>query len=295
MPMNDYKDVPILVTGAGGALGRLVLAELVARGARDLRAGSRRPEAAGIAGTRPVRVDFDDVASLDAAFAGVERLLIISTDALDGAGTRQRQHLAAVAAAARAGVRHVVYTSMPAPAADHPIFFAPDHLVTEEAIQSSGMGHTILRNNWYFENLALGLPAALAHEAHLTAAGEGRLAHGARADFAAAAAGALLGETQSATYDLSGPEAQTVAEQFAAINAALGTEIAVVPMEDGVLEATLTGAGVPAPLAALLVGADRAIREGRMATVSDHVERLSGRKPQSLAQWLGENAHRLRG
>lgn len=293
--MTDYRRSPMLVTGAGGALGRLVLAELTARGATNLRAGSRRPEALKIAGTTSVHVDFDDPASLDAAFAGVERLLMISTDALDGAGTRQRQHLAAIAAAARAGVAHVVYTSMPAPALDHPIFFAPDHLATEEAIKTSGMGYTILRNNWYFENLALSLPAALAHNAHLTSAGDGRIAHGARADFAAAAAGALLGETDSATYDLSGPEAQTVAAQFAAINAALGTAIAVVPMEDAALDATLTGAGVPAPLAALLVGADRAAREGRMDRVTGHVERLSGRAPQTLTAWLAENAGRLRG
>lgn len=292
--MTDHRMSPILVTGAGGALGRLVLAELTARGATDLRAGSRRPEALDIADATAVRVDFDDAASLEAAFAGVERLLIISTDAIDGAGTRKRQHLAAVAAAARAGVGHVVYTSMPAPAPDNPIFFAPDHLATEEAIKASGMGYTILRNNWYFENLALSLPAALAHSAHLTSAAEGRVAHGARADYAAAAAGALLSETGSATYDLSGPQAQTVADQFAAINAALGTAIAVVPMEDAALEATLTGAGLPAPLAALLVGADRAAREGRMDTVTDHVARLSGRAPQTLADWLAANAQSLK-
>ena len=292
--MSDHRTSPILVTGAGGALGRLVMAELVARGATDLRAGSRNPERLDIAGAVPLRIDFDDPASLEAGFAGVERLLIISTDALDGAGTRQRQHLAAVAAAKRAGVGHVVYTSMPAPALDNPIFFAPDHLATEEAIKASGLGYTILRNNWYFENLALSLPAALAHSAHLTSAAEGRIAHGARADFAAAAAGALLIETDSATYDLSGPEAQTVAEQFVAINAALGTAIAVVPMEDAALEATLTGAGVPAPLAALLVGADRAARERRMDKVTDHVARLSGRAPQRLADWLVDHAASLK-
>lgn len=293
--MTDHRHSPILVTGAGGALGRLVMAELIARGATELRAGSRRPEALEITGATPLRVDFDDAASLEAAFAGIERLLIISTDAIDAAGTRARQHRAAVEAARRAGVGHVVYTSMPAPTADHPIFFAADHLATEEAIKASGMGYTILRNNWYFENLALSVPGALAHGAQLTAAGAGRIAHGARADFAAAAAGALLGETQSATYDLSGPEAQSVEDQIAAINAALGSAIAVVPMADAALEATLRDAGVPGPLAALLVGADRAAREGRMDKVTDHVERLSGRKPQSLAQWLGENAQRLRG
>jgi NAD(P)H dehydrogenase (quinone) len=293
--MTDHRNSPILVTGAGGALGRLVLAELTARGATDLRAGSRNPEALKLAGATPVHVDFDEPASLEAGFAGVERLLIISTDAIDASGTRQRQHLAAVAAAARAGVAHVVYTSMPAPMANHPIFFAPDHLATEEAIKASGMSYTILRNNWYFENLALSIPSALAHGAQLTAAGEGRIAHGARADYAAAAAGALLTESDSDTYELSGPEAQSAPEQVTAINAALGSAIAVVPMEDAALEATLTGAGVPAPLAALLVGADRAAREGRMELVTDHIARLSGRAPKSLSAWLVENAALLRG
>lgn len=292
--MSDHRTSPILVTGAGGALGRLVMTELVARGATDLRAGSRTPDRLDIAGATRLRIDFDDPASLEAGFAGVERLLLISTDALDGAGTRQRQHLAAVAAAARAGVGHVVYTSMPAPEAGHPIFFAPDHAETEAAIRASGMGYTILRNNWYFENLALSLPAALAHGVHLSAAGEGRLAHGARADFAAAAAGALLSETQSAVYDLSGPQAQSLAEQIADVNAALGTTIAVVGMEDAALEATLIGAGVPAALAALLVGADRAIREGRMDKVTDHIARLSGRAPQRLSDWLVDHAASLK-
>jgi NAD(P)H dehydrogenase (quinone) len=287
--MSSFTNAPLLVTGASGQFGRLVVAELLARGATDVRAGSRDPSRLAATGARPVRVDFDDAASLDDALAGVERVLIVSTDSLDANGTRQRQHRAAVDAAVRAGVGHIAYTSMPAPAADHPIFFAPDHLATEQAIRDSGIPHTILRNNWYFENLMLGMPAAIAQGALYTSAGPGGLAQVARADLAAAAAGALLTETASATYALSGPEAITMEAQVATFNAVLGTNIKVVHLDDAALSGGLAAAGVPAGLAALIVGADRAIREGRMGQVTDAVARLSGRQPQPLADWLAAN------
>jgi NAD(P)H dehydrogenase (quinone) len=292
--MTDFSDRPLLVTGASGQFGRLVTAELLARGASNVTAGSRDPAKAAAAGLKTARVEFDEPASLDAAFAGVERLLLVSTDALDGAGTRLRQHLAAVAAAKRAGVRHIVYTSMPTPTADHPVFFAPDHLGTETAIRESGIPFTILRNNWYFENSFLGIPSAIASGALYTAAGSGGLAHIARADLAAAAAGALLTETGSATYDLGGPEAMTVEAQVAVLNEVLETSIKVVHLDDDALRAGLTQAGLPEGLVALVVGADRAIREGRMGHVTDHVERLSGRAPQRFADWVRANAGAFR-
>lgn len=288
--MTPFRDRPILVTGASGQFGRLVTAELLARGATDVTAGSRDPARLAAAGPKTARVDFDDPGSLDAAFAGIERLLLVSTDALDAAGTRLRQHRAAVAAAKRAGVRHIVYTSMPAPTPDHPIFFAPDHLGTETAIADSGIPHTILRNNWYFENSFLGIPAAIGSGTLYTSAGSGGLAHVARADLAAAAAGALLTEAGSATYELGGPEALTVEAQVAVFNDALGTNIRVVHLDDAALRAGLTQAGLPEGLVALVVGADRAIREGRMGQVTDHVERLSGRTPQRFGDWVRANA-----
>jgi NAD(P)H dehydrogenase (quinone) len=287
--MPAFANSPLFVTGASGQFGRCVVAELLARGATDVRAGSRDPARLPQSGARPVRVDFDDAASLDAALAGVERLLIVSTDTLDGAGTRLRQHRAAVEAAVRAGVAHIAYTSMPAPAPDHPVFFAPDHLGTEQAIRDSGIAHTILRNNWYFENLSLGMPAAIASGTLFTSAGQGGLAQVARADLAAAAAGALLSETGSAIHDLSGPETITMEAQVATFNAVLGTNIRVVHLDDDALAAGLAVAGVPEGLVALIVGADRAIREGRMDRVTDAVERLSGRKPQPLVDWLAGN------
>lgn len=287
--MSAFTNSPILVTGATGHLGRAVIAELLAKGATKVTAGTRDPAKFDVKGVKAARVDFDDAASLDAAFAGIERLLIISTDSLDAPGQRLRQHLAAVAAAKRAGVKHIVYTSMPAPEAGAPIPFAPDHLGTEQAVKDSGIGYTILRHNWYFENTLMGMPQAIASGQMYTSAGQGGLAQASRADLARADAGALLTETASATYDLSGPEAVTMEEQAAIFNRVLGSKVQVVHLDDAALRGGLTAAGLPEGLIGLIVGADASIRTGRMNKVTDAVEKLSGRKPETLEAWLKAN------
>src|SRR5690606_232165 len=104
--------------------------------------------------------DFDDPASLEKAFAGADTVFIVSTDALDGEGTRLRQHKAAIAAAVKAGAKRLAYASLPK-ADTSRVLFAPDHHGSEQAIIATGLPYTIFRNNWYAENLFMTLPAAL--------------------------------------------------------------------------------------------------------------------------------------
>lgn len=116
--MNDTSQSRLLVTGASGHLGRKVVELLLDAGAANVVAASRDPgKLADLVarGAKTAKADFDDPATLDAAFAGVDQVLIISTDALGTPGQRQRQHKAAVDAAVKAGVRRIVYTSMPNP------------------------------------------------------------------------------------------------------------------------------------------------------------------------------------
>lgn len=287
--MSTFVNSPILVTGAAGHLGRAIIAELKARGATNITAGSRDPAKVADLGVKTARVDFDDPSSLDAAFSGIERLMLISTDVLGVPGKRLAQHHAAVDAARRAGVRHIVYTSMPAPEAGAPIPFAPDHLGTETAIKASGLDYTILRHNWYFENTLMGMPQAIASGMVYTSAGQGGLAQVARDDLAAADAGALLNESGKHTYDLSGPAALTRDEEIAVFNRVLGTRIKAVHLDDAALTGGLTAAGLPDFLIGLIVGTDASIRTGRMGKVTDAIERLSGRKPRSLEDWLHAN------
>lgn len=289
-----------LVTGASGHLGRAVINSLLddhAIRANRIIATTRNPESLAALSARGVQVraaDFDDPASLAAAFKGAERLLLISTDAMDRPGRRLEQHGRAVAAAEKAGVKHLLYTSMPGPETSA-VLFAPDHLGTEKVIAASSIpGWTILRNNWYFENLLHGVPHALASGTWYTAAGEGRIAHIARADLAkaaAAAAAALAGAaTGKRTLTLTGTQGYTTAEIAALVSAAVGKPLAVVQVPEEALVQGMTGAGLPEPVARLFASFDTNTRQGGLSIVTGDVKTLTGKDPVPFQAWLKENA-----
>jgi NAD(P)H dehydrogenase (quinone) len=287
----------LMVTGAGGHLGRRVVEILLASGQGKVIAGSRDPSkltALADQGAETRKVDFDDP-NLASAFAGVDRLLIVSTDAIDVPGRRLAQHKAAVDAAVKAGVGHVVYTSMPNPEPGSPIPFAPDHFGTEQALAASGLGWTVLRDSWYAENLLLSLPHVLATGQWFTSAGDGRVAHVTREDCARAAAAALAGDgtgaqgTDSAHHDVTGPEALTTTEIAAIASDVFGKPITVVQVTDEQLAEGMVASGVPAFLAPLLVSFDTNTRVGRADLIGDGVKTLTGEDPTSLRDYLIAN------
>ena len=282
--MTDAKPT-LLVTGAGGHLGRRVVELLLARGIGKVIAGSRDPsKLADLAakGAETRKVDFDDP-ELAKAFSGVDRLLLISTDALDRPGRRLAQHCAAVASAAKAGVKHVVYTSMPNPEPGSRVIFAADHYGTEQALKESGLSWTILRNAWYAENLAFTLPAALATGKWISSAGEGRIPHIARDDCAEAAAAALASpSTDNTRYDITGTEALTTTEIAALASAIFEKPIAVVQVSDEELATALSAAGFPALYVPMFVSFDANTRAGEFDLVSDDFKRLTGKAPRTL-------------
>jgi NAD(P)H dehydrogenase (quinone) len=285
----------IFVTGASGQLGRAIIDNLLGeRGvpASRIIAGSRSPEKLSELAAKGVTVrkaDFDDPAGLEQAFAGAGTVLVISTDALDGTDTRQRQHKAAIAAAAKAGAKRVAYTSMPDPETSM-VSFAPDHLLSEEVVKASGLLYLIFRNNWYQENLLMGLPQAVASGQWYSSAADGRTAHVARNDIAAAIAAALASPPAgSATYDLTGAEALTNAEIAALASGILGKAVQLVSVTDEQLAGGMKAAGVPEPFIPTLVSFDTATRAGNLAAITSDVETLSGKKPRSLKAYLEAN------
>lgn len=282
----------LLVTGATGKLGRLVLDELLASGKvapTDIIATSRDTDKlAGYAakGVQTRAADFDDAASLDAAFKGADRILIISTDALDQPGKRLRQHLAAVAAAQKAGAKHILYTSMPNPETSV-IPFAPDHLGTENAIKATGIAYTILRNGWYMENLFMALPHALSEGKWYSASGSGKLAHIARTDIAKATAGALAsGSSESATFTLTGEKTHTADEVAALVSKVTGKPLEVIHVTDEQLAGGLKAAGLPDFIIPVVVSFDTNTRKGLIDMVTADAGRLSGQKLTSLEDFL---------
>ncbi|MDL5366030.1 NAD(P)H-binding protein [Xanthomonas sp. NCPPB 2654] len=297
--MSAHPD-SLLVTGAGGQLGQRVLAHLLDTlqlPPQRIVALTRRPETLAAWAARGVDVrpgDFDAPTSLDAAFQGVGRLLLISTDALDRPGHRLEQHRAAIAAAARAGVRHVVYTSCPEPYAS-PLLLAADHAGTEDALAASALpGWTVLRNHWYFENLFMSLPSTLASGHWYSAAEDGRIAHIARDDLARAAAVALAADSDDTrTLTLSGARAYTTAEIAALVAQTVGKPIEVVPVPVEGLVQGMVGAGLPEPLARILASFDSNTAVGRAAAVTGDYQALTGQAPQPFEQWLQANRAQL--
>lgn len=285
----------LLVTGASGKLGRGVVEHLIADrkvAAKDIIAVTRDPAKLGDLAARGVDVrqgDLGDAGSLTKAFAGADRVLVISTDTAPGSGERVRQHSAAVAAAKAAGASRVLYTSLPKPDVSV-ISFAFEHLGSEKALIESGLAYTIFRNGWYQENLFMSLPQALKSGQWFTSAGDGRLAYGARDDFAAAiAAGLASDEPGNRIHTLTGPEPFTTAEVAALASQILGRPIDVVQVSDEQLAAGLRQHGLPEPVVDMVVSIDANTRGGFLDLVTDDVEKLSGRKSQTLENFLEAN------
>jgi NAD(P)H dehydrogenase (quinone) len=285
--------VSIVITGASGQLARLTteaVAEKVAPS--DVILVTRTPDALGDLAARGFAVrkgDFDDPASLPAAFEGGERLLLISTDVV---GIRVPQHRAAIDAAVAAGVRWSAYTGIVNPSDSNPGVAAREHRATEEALRDSGLGWTFLRNSIYAEMLLRGAGPALASGRLVTNAGEGRTTYVSRTDCAAAAAAVLTSDGhEGREYDITGPEALGERE-VAALYAELGGR----PVEpaflddDGWVAAMVEHAGMPEPVARTYATFGAAARRGYVAVVSSTVEDLTGRPPRSVREVL--EAHR---
>ncbi|MEK5240348.1 SDR family oxidoreductase [Paenibacillus sp. FSL L8-0470] len=279
----------IALTGATGQFGSIVAETLLKSvPAEKLVASVRNPEKAESLRARGVDIrhgDFDQPETLDAAFAGVDRLLIVSADGDND--TRIRQHKAAVDAAVRAGVGYIVYTSV-GHADNSTLFLAPVHRATEQFIIESGIPYAFLRNNWYLENEIGSIQAVQAGAPWLTSAGEGKVGWATRRDYAEAAAVVLAGEgTENAVYELSGKPA-TQAELAAIVGSVLGKDVAVQQVDDATYSSVMAGAGVPEAALPIVVAIQAAIREGALDIESDDFGKLLQRPLTPLSEGISE-------
>ena len=286
--MTQFQDQTLLVTGAGGNFGRLAVEELLARGATRIIAGTRDTDKLADLAAKGVDVqhlDFDDAASLPKAFAGVDRALIISTVA----SNRTEQQTRAVAAAKAAGVRYLAYTSAPNARPNASVGGIADHFWTEQAIAASGLDFTLLRNHIYADMTLVGAGAALASGQLFDATNGAGRNYVTRADAARTAAGALLTATGKEIHDVTGP-APVTQEHVAALYTKLtGKSVTRVGLTGEQLQGGLEAAGIPSFMASLLVAFDLDAAAGHHAITTDVVERFSGRKPQSLDDFLEAN------
>lgn len=286
--MNGRKyKMKLLVTGATGKLGSKIVNVLLSKVSADQLAVSvRHPEKAEDLRVKGVDVregDFDKPETLETAFKGINRLLIISADG--DTETRIRQHSNAVAAAKNAGVSFIAYTSI-ANAQESTNFLAEVHKATEEAILQTGIPYSFLRNNWYLENELSTIQGVQAGAPWITSAGEGKVGWALQQDYAEAAAEVLAGEGHENTiYELSG-KLLSQEDIAAAVSTVIGKEVPVQQVDDTTYAEIMTKAGVPDFIVPMLVAIQKDIREGSLEIESKDFEKLLGRSETPIVEGI---------
>lgn len=276
-----------LVTGATGKLGSKIVEKILETiPASQLVVSVRNPEKAKHLSERGVEVrhgDFDLPETMGAAFTGIDRLLIISADGDNE--TRIRQHRDAVAAAERANVKFIAYTSI-ANASESKMILAPPHQATEAAILKTGIPYAFLRNNWYLENEIASIQGVLAGAPWVTSAKTGRTGWALQQDYAEAAATVLTGEGhENKIYELSGTPL-TQEALVSALESVLEKDIAVQQVDDDTYADTMKDAGVPESVIPFLLGIQEGIREGELDVVSSDFESVLGRPATTIKEAL---------
>lgn len=287
MPTTSSR---LLVTGAAGQLGRLVITRLLELvPASQIVAVLRNPDAGRPLAERGVEVrlaDYDRPETLGPALAGVGRLLLVSSNAI---GRRVAQHRNVIEAAQKAGVGLLAYTSL-LHADTSPLALAGEHLETEALLRASGLPVALLRNGWYSENYTAAIPAALAHGVLIGGAGNGRIASAARVDYAAAAAAVLTAREgfSGRVLELAGDESYTLAEFAAEVARQSGQPLVYQNLPRSAHKAALGAAGLPEPVAELLSDSDAGAALGGLFDDGRALSGLIGRPTTPLRASIAE-------
>jgi NAD(P)H dehydrogenase (quinone) len=271
----------IAITGSTGQLGRIVVEKLKGKvPPANLVALARTPAKAADLGV-PVRTaDYDKPETLGPALAGVDVLVLISASEI---GKRAAQHHNVIEAAKKAGVKHIVYTSI-LRADSSPLSVAEEHRPTEVELRASGIPLTILRNGWYTENYTGSIGGALAGGAFMGSAGDGKIAAATRADFADAAVAVLTTEGHAGrTYELAGDSAFTLTDLAAEISRQTGKTIPYKNLPEADYAAALVGFGLPAAFAGAIAGWDVCASRGALFDDGRQLSKLIGRPTTPLS------------
>jgi NAD(P)H dehydrogenase (quinone) len=274
----------IVVTGATGHLGRLIIAALLQKiPATDIVAAVRNGEKAKDIEAWGVNVrlaDYNQPLTWHRALKGADKVLLISSSEV---GHRARQHRSVIDAASEAGVRLLAYTSI-LRANTSPLKLAAEHRETEALILASGIPYTFLRNGWYTENYTVGIPGVLTRGVVYGCAGNGLIASAARIDYAEAAAEVLTAKNQAGrVYELAGDAAYTLADFAAEISRQSGRKISYVNLEEADYRNLLVKASFPDVIAAMIADSETGVSKGALFDDSHQMSTLISRPTTSLA------------
>ena len=270
----------IVITGATGELGSLVVQHLLKKvPASEIVVSVRNPEKASALTEQGIEVrygDYDEPTSLQKAFTGAEKLLLISSSSFDDIA-RVRQHASAIEAAKKAGVSRIVYTGV-AYAEQVGLTLAQVHQATEHALRTTGIPYTVLRNAFYthlFVNP--GLKAAIERGELVTSTGSGKLNTATRSDFALAAATVLTEEGhENKIYELTASQPWSFDELAQLLSQASGKRVTHRSIPESEIGAELKQSGMPEGFIPFQIMIYRTIANGEFASTSEDLRKLIG-------------------
>lgn len=275
-----------LITGATGDLGFKTLTYLQDKvESMHLFALARSEKKAAQLKENGINVrlgDYGDLKTLKQAFKGIDTLFFVSGNS----DNRQAEHQNVIDAAKTAGVSRIVYTSI-ANLDQSNSLLAPDHRYTEKAIKDSGITHTFLRNNWYLENEAAVLDAALKNKKLTTTAPNGKVAWALKREYAEAAANALLDATLPEIVELSG-KPKSYLDLVDALNHNSSAKITIKYGNDQDFVDSLTSNGLPNEVAQFFLAIQKDIENNELNFHSDQFEKLLGHPLTPLSEAVTE-------
>lgn len=275
----------IAITGATGLLGQHVIENLLQTvPAGQIVAIVRNPAKGASLSRKGISVrqaDYNDEASLTRALQGIEKLLLISSSEI---GQRVTQHRNVINAAKSANVKFIAYTSL-LHADTSPLSLHTEHVETEKMLADSGIRYALLRNGWYTENYLASVPVALEHGVFIGAAGDGKIASAARADYAAVAARVISEDGHAGkVYELAGDEAWTLSHLAKELTEQSGKNVVYQNLSQADFVAALKNAGLPDKLSEMLADSDIGASEGGLFDDSHTLSKLIGRPTTTLAE-----------
>lgn len=282
----------ILITGATGHFGTHAIETLLQSGVAPagIAALVRNPEKATELAAKGIEIrqgDYDNYTSLVTAFAGVDKLLMISGSDVQA---RMQQHENVIKAATEAGVKHLIYTSFSRKndGDNNPLGpIASSHVATEALIHQSGIPYTFLRNALYMDVLPMFLGEQVLENGIFFPTENGKTAFALRTDLAEAAAHVLMTSGhENKSYNTTGSESLSMAEIAAMLSEVSGKQVAHHSPSAEVYAETLKGFGVPGEFVWMLGAFAEGIRQGEFDTTESHLEGLIGRKPTSMKTYM---------
>ncbi|WP_437922216.1 SDR family oxidoreductase [Sphingobacterium sp. LRF_L2] len=279
------------ISGATGQLGSLVVEKLKEKtSVENIVALVRTPEKAEHLGVESRHFDYNNAEVLVDSLGGIDQLLLISGNEI---GQRKTQHENVIEAAKKAGVKHIVYTSL-LRADSSTLSLAAEHVATEQALKKSGIDYTILRNGWYTENYTASIGGALAAGAFIGSAGEGLIASASREDYAEAAAIVLTSASQEGKiYELAGDTAYTLADLAAEISLQTGKDLPYNNLGEEEYAEVLKNLGVPEHFAAAIAGWDVSASKGDLFDDNHVLSTLLGRPTTPFSETVKQTIENL--